>query len=287
MRAFLCFGLGCVLTGLSVVPAHAASFGKKLWDDGRAEVAVYDSEYVVDGKPRTFREHLITTRERLNPETLVKVDNPKTQQGIDVFELTQVQHLDLANYPRNTLISVFVQDGDLQHVVKITVDSQDWTGSTLKILKTSPEGDEATALTYAQRAGMSDQTTELALGKNAYIEDQLPLSLRDLPFKDGLEQNIKFWVSLSSDTNTGLYPMAATAVLSVSGPEDVRSHGGTLPCWLVTIKKPSGADLYWFEKAEPHLLVKMQTADGRKRLLYGRARWSYWDKRIPRPNILN
>jgi hypothetical protein len=33
-------------------------------------------------------------------------------------------------------------------------------------------------------------------------------------------------------------------------------------------------------------LTKMETADGRKRLLYGRARWSYWDRRLPPPNVL-
>jgi hypothetical protein len=285
MRPFYRMGLCLAAAGVAAT-AQASSF-KKLWNDGRAEVAFYDSEFVVDGKPRAFREQLITTKEQLRTDTLGRADNPKQQRVVDVFELDQVQRVDLENYPRNTLTSVFVQADDLQHLVKMSVSVQDWTGNAFKMLKTSPAGDEATVLTYANQAGESDQSTELTLGQNAYIDDQLPLSLRDLPFKDGLEQNIKYWISLSSKTNAGLYPMAAAAVLSVSGPEEVRSHAGALPCWLVTLKKAGGDDKYWFEKAEPHLLVKMQTADGRRRLLYGRARWSYWDKRIPRPNILN
>jgi hypothetical protein len=256
-----------------------------LWNDGRAEVAVYDSEVLINQKPRTFREHLIVLREELRSDTLTKPEKDNPGPLVDVFELRDVQHFDTDNYPRGVLTQVFVSDDNLQQVIKAIRSSQDWDENSFKVLKNSPDGMESTLLTYG--SGEASQPTELAFGKDAYIDEQLPVSLRNLAFKDGFTQNIKLWNVLSSTTSADLYPKAIAATLSVSGPEDVRCRAGVLPCWRVSVKKTTGEDLYWFEKAEPHLLVKMIAADGRKRLLAGRARWSFWDRRIPQPNVLN
>jgi hypothetical protein len=280
LRIGFCFGLSAL--GAMVSPARA-SWGNKLWNDGRAEVAVYDSECVVDGTPRAFREHLLVVKEALHSDTLIKADDPKAKSVVPVFELQQQQTFDVGNYPRHVAVSAFVKEDDTQKVVKISAASQDWVGTKFMTLKTSPDGSEATLLSYSPIDGQGDKTSELAWGKDDYMEDALPLSLRALPLKDGYEMKIKLWPAVLTSTGD---LAAVDALVSVSGPEDVRSHAGTLSCWVVAIKKPAGTDTYWFEKKEPHVLIKMETADGRKRLLYGRARWSYWDKRLPRPNIL-
>jgi hypothetical protein len=99
-----------------------------------------------------------------------------------------------------------------------------------------------------------------------------------------MSQKVRIWDSLG--TNHGLVPTVKEAVITVTGEELIRSHAGSLPSWKVTVQRGSEVDAYWFEKAYPHVLTKMETMDGRKRLLYGRARWSYWDRRLPPPNIL-
>jgi hypothetical protein len=145
--------------------------------------------------------------------------------------------------------------------MKIVESVQDWTGNVL------------TSFTVG----------DWAVEKDDYFDDQLPLTLRTLPFKDGIEKKIRLF-ELHNGTSTTVTPAQMSVTLAA---DPVRCRAGSLPCWIVTIKKPAGTDRYWFEKKEPNLLVKMETADGRKRLLIGRARWTYWDHRIPRPKILN
>lgn len=266
--------------------AFGGNWGKNsLWDDGRAEVAVYDAERVVYGTPRNFKEHLITVKEDFRSDTLVKADDPKKQKTWRVFKLNQVQKFETQNYPYGYLTSVFVREDPVQQVVKITVGAQEWCGNTFKSYKGSPDGSEGTLTWNSYFDGEADQSTELALGKDDYFEDQLPLSLRALPFKEGFEKKIRVWDFLT--TNRGVSPMVNEVLLTVKGQELMRCHAGSLLCWVVTLKKAAGTDTYWFEVKEPNILVKMETSDGRKRLLYGRARWSYWDRRLPRPNILN
>ncbi|MCG3204463.1 MAG: hypothetical protein KCHDKBKB_01178 [Elusimicrobia bacterium] len=274
---------------LSVVPGAAGvagSWGKdSLWNDGRAEVAVYDSERIIYGQPRHFKEHLIIVKEDMRMDTLVKADDPKKQPIMRVFKLNQIQKIDTQNYPYNYMTSVFVKDDPIQQVVKMTVGSQEWCGNTFKIYKGSPNNEAGTLMWNSYFDGEADQSTELTLGKDDYFEDQLPLSLRALPLKEGFEKKIRVWDSLT--TNRGVPPQVVEVQLKVQAKETIRSRAGSIPCWMVELKKPTGTDLYWFEVKAPHILVKMETSDGRKRLLYGRARWSYWDRRLPRPNVLN
>ena len=53
-------------------------FGRDaLWNDGNAEVSVYDARDRRDGLPRDSRATLIVVAEDLNREKLVKADKPQ------------------------------------------------------------------------------------------------------------------------------------------------------------------------------------------------------------------
>ncbi len=227
--------------------AHAGGWGKgSPWNDRRAEVAVYDAEVRIKGAPRTFREHLLTMKEKSDDGTVFKMSDPQDFEG--------------ENFPIHRVTSAFVNEDEPLQAIRLTIASLDWTGNSVK----------------------SFNASDLSFGKDDYFEEQLPLSLRALPFSDGFEKKIRVW-----DVTSSTMALVTEANLKIAAPEPVRCRAGSIPCWIVTIKKPTGTDTYWFEKADPNVLVKMEKHDGSKRLLYGRARWSYWDKRIPRPNILN
>ncbi len=265
--------------------SFAGSWAKNnLWDDGRAEVAVYESELVRYGLPRQFKEQLIVVKEDFVADTLVKADDPKKKTTIAVLKLNQVQKFDTENYPYSFLTSVFVRESDPREVIKITVGSQEWCGNTFKIYRGRLGENSGTLEWHSYFDGEADGSQSIALSTDDYFEDQLPLSLRELPLKEGYAQSIRVWPSLTN--NRGQALQAEDRILTVT--EDiVRCRAGSLPSWKVTLQKESLSDIYWFEKAFPHILTKMETHDGRKRLLYGRARWPYWDRRIPKPNILN
>lgn len=262
-----------------VAPVGAAGWGRdSLWNDNRAEVAIYDAERVVDGKTRKYQNQLIVTREDLREDTLVKANDPKKQKVMRAFKLNQVDKFDTDNYPQNYLTSVFVAADDLRHVLKITVGAQEWVGNVFKVYR------DGNLTWYSYKDGEADQSARLELGENDYFEDQLVLALRGLAFKNDVSMKIRVWNSLA--TNEGVVPAVEDVVLTISEGEKVRGRFGSLPTWKVVLQYPNGSDTYWFEKASPNILVKMETRDGRKRLLYGRARWSYWDKRLPKPNVL-
>lgn len=274
-KTLLAFGLFVAPTAL----LWASSWGKNsLWNDGRAEVAVYDAERVVYGKPRKFQEQLVIVKEDLREDTWVKADDPKKQKTNRVFKINQIQKFDTENYPYSYLTSVFVEEGDVQKVVKLTVGAQEWCGNTFKMYRPG-------ALEWhSYFDGESDQRVVLDMGENDFFEEQLVLSLRSLPFKKGWENKIRVLGFLS--TNRGVAPALHDVIIKVEDEDLIRSHAGSLPSWRVVLQYPDGKDTYWFEKAAPNILTKMETRDGRKRLLYGRARWSYWDRRLPKPNIL-
>lgn len=173
-----------------------------VWNDGRAELAFYDSERVVDDKPRLFKEQLITAKEDLREDTLVKADNPKAQKTIRVLKLNDVQKFDSDNYPYSFLTSVFVKDDPVSSVVKITIGSQEWNGNTFKIYK------QGVLQFYSYLDAQADQSIPLDFKEGDLFEDQLPLSLRALLFKEKLSRPFRADLDLSYHkprTETGTF----------------------------------------------------------------------------------
>lgn len=276
--------IAALLTMTALPPANAGNWGKNsLWNDGRAEVIVYDSERIVYEGKRNFQEQLITVAEDLDEETLVKSDNPKKSKTIPVFKLNIIQKFETENYPYSYMVSMFVDKKNVRQVVKLTMSAQEWNGNTVKIYKkTGPLAGRLEWYSYFD--GEADGAVDIQLKENDYFEDALPLSLRDLEFKEGEKINIRLWNSLM--TNHAHKFEAVSATVTVVGQDLIRSRAGSKPSWKVTVEKPSGLDTYWFEQQYPHILTKMETKDGRQRLLYGQSRWKFWDRRLPMPNAL-
>ena len=180
---------------------------------------------------------------------------------------------------------MFSKADDPASVMKLTVGAQEGIGNTFKEF-TAPQGGAGTLVWNSHFDGEADQSAPLGVQPGDLFEDNLPVALRDLPLKSGFQRKARLWESLT--TNHGAAPAVTAVTIHVTDEDTVHSHAGAIPCWKVAVDRDGGAsDTYWFEKAEPHILVRSEAADGRKRMLYARARWSYWDKRLPRPNVLN
>jgi len=254
------------------------------WGDKRAEVAVYDSERIVDDKPRKFQEQITIIKEDLNLDTSSKSDNSKKEKPIRVFRMNNIQNFDSQNYPTGFLTTVYMKEDSLKQIVKCVTSVQDWTGASFKTLQVSTDGTRGALWWNSKSDGELENAVPLEIGKTDYFEDQLAFALREIPFKDGFETKIRVWGTFLD--HRGTIPSVQVVNLRVESQDTVPCRAGSFPCWKVILKGDSGTDTFWFEKAEPHLLVKSESHDGHKRLLYARARWSYWDKRLPKPNIL-
>jgi len=254
-----------------------------LWDDGQAEVSLYDARRPQYGKVESYQAVFLVVKEDFDPKLLVKADPPyEGKQLIPVLKLNAVHSYWTPNYPYHFLASVFVRRDDPAALVKLTVGSQEWCGNTFKEVKLSGGRPELHAHTYFD--GEGDTTRPLDLRSGDLLEDQLPLSLRSLPFAPGLEVRRRILPSLiANNLRRPLNPVEA--VVRVAGEETVQTGAGRLAAWKVSVEMGELKQTWWFEKTFPYALLKMESSDGRAWLLKSRARQPYWKEPTFRPEM--
>jgi len=265
------------------LPAFDSAWARDpLWDDGRAEVSLYDARRPQYGKIESYQAVFIVVKEDFDRELLVKADPPyEGKQLIPVLKLNAVHSYWTPNYPYHFLASVFVRRDDPAALVKLTVGSQEWCGNTFKEVKAGPRP-ELHAHTYFD--GEGDTTRPLDLRSGDLLEDQLPLALRSLRFVPGRELRSRVLPSLiSNNLRRSLDPVEA--VIRVAGEESVQTGAGHLAAWKVSVEMGELKQTWWFEKAAPHALLKMDSSDGRAWLLKARARKPYWKEPTFRPEM--
>lgn len=278
-----------LLTGSSLAPPSAAPAPAEfdsawsrdaLWDDGQAEVALYEAKRPQYGKTESYEAVFIIVKEDLDPGLLVKADPPyEGRRLIPVLKLNAVHSYQTPNYPYHFLATVFVRREAPILLAKLTVGSQEWCGNTFKLVKTEPEP----ALTvHSYFDGEGDATRPLAYRSGDLFEDQLPLALRSLAFAPGLTVRRRLLPSLISN-KLGREPQFLDATISVVGEETLATPAGRFAAWKVSVKFGELQQAWWFEKAAPHTLLKMDSSDGRSWLLKARTRKPYWQASTYRP----
>jgi len=253
-----------------------------LWDDGQAEVALYAAKRPQYGKIESYEAVFIIVKEDLDERLLVKADPPyEGRRLIPVLKLNAVHSYWTPNYPYHFLATVFVRREAPILLAKLTVGSQEWCGNTFKLVKTEPEP-ELTVHSYFD--GEGDATRPLAYRSGDLFEDQLPLALRSLAFTPGLTVRRRVLPSLISN-KLGREPQFLDATISVVGEETLATPAGRFAAWKVSVKFGEAQQTWWFEKAAPHTLLKMDSSDGRSWLLKARTRKPYWQAATYRPEM--
>lgn len=248
-----------------------------LWDDGQAEVALYDARRPQYGKIEDYQAVFIVVKEDFNRQLYVKADPPyEGKELLPVLKLNAVHSYWTSNYPYHFLASVFVRRDDPAALVKLTVGSQEWCGNTFKEVRTWDGRPEVVFHSYFD--GQGDGTRPLDLQPGDLLEDQLPLALRGLDFRPGLQFRRRVLPSLISN-KLRRPPEFVEATVTVAGEEVINTPAGTHPAWKVQVQLGEREQTWWFEKAAPHTLLKMESADGRSWLLRSRTRQPYW--RVP------
>src|SRR5678816_482494 len=119
------------------LPIDRAWSGSRVWDDGLAEVAHYDSHRLVYAEDRTFETILITVKEDFDRARAVKADPPYEGRDLmTVLKLNIISRIDTQNYPYFYMASLFVRRDDPRQVVKLAASSQEWCGTTFRELVT-------------------------------------------------------------------------------------------------------------------------------------------------------
>lgn len=253
-----------------------------LWDDGQAEVALYDARRPQYGKIRSYEAVLIVVKEDFNPAQYVKADPPyEGKPLLPVLKFNFLQSYWTENYPYNLFTSIFVQRANPAALVKLTMSSQEWCGNTLKEVKTWTRPAELVFHSYWD--GEGDGTRPLDLRAGDLLEDQLPVSLRSLRFAPGLEVRTRVLPSLISN-HLRHSTTFADAIIRVVGEEALTTPRGQIAAWKVSVEAGELKQTYWFAQEPPHWLVRMQSSDGRELRLKQIKRTKYWQVPTYRPD---
>lgn len=281
MAAWVLLAAGC---GTALAPDGADGLTKyfdtswaqnELWDDGQAEVAIYDATRVIYNKPRHFDYVHILVKEDFNIEFGVKTDDYSRNDLYPVMKVNQFADIPTDNYPYHFLTSIFFRRENTVQLHKYTNSSQEWCGNTFKLLKERGSQLEYTYHSYWD--GQGDDTR--LLDATPLWEDQLPYTLRSLKFED------KLWFRMpvyNTQVNSRADPpVMYDAEFRVSPLTAIDSLPGGLPqqdTWLVTVQLDSDkANQYIFTQAYPNVLVEMVAWDGRKLRLKEYRRSKYWE----------
>lgn len=267
-----------ILTCLIAFPlaAHAAAeldtllnrdyAATSFWDDGKAEVAVYDAERVVYGEPRKHTVRLITVYEDFNKEYYVKADWPYGEKPLlPVLKQNMNATIQTDTYPYHYMTTVFSERGHFGRTVKVAISSQEWCGTTYKEFQFWR--DQPREVYHSYWDGEGSGVRDLPPNPNAFLEEELFLVLRGLPFREGLK--VSFELYQGETTNKAPVPKSEPAELVVSEAEDA---------WAVTVRAQTGRRiLYRFAKQYPHYLLSQEHSDGRTLALRSVERSAYWE----------
>lgn len=247
----------------------------KLWDDGLAEVAVYNAARVVYNKPRYFDYVYILVKEDFNKQYRVKTDDYEREDLYPVMKVNQFANIPTENYPYHFLTSIFYRRENPVQVHKYTNSSQEWCGNTFKLLVEKGGRWEYTFHSYWD--GQGDDTK--MLDATPLLEDQLAYTLRTLKFEDGLKFNLPVYNTQIS--NRADPPVAYDAEFEVRQVGAIDSLPGKFPpqdVWVVSVKlDDEKLNQYFFTQEYPNILVEMTAWDGRKLRLKEYKRSAYWE----------
>jgi hypothetical protein len=243
-----------------------AGFGRApLWNDGNAEVSVYEARDLRYGLPRASRATLVVVAEDLSPNRLVKADHPEAEpRTLRVLKLNHVRSIRTGVYVYNQMLSAFL-DAESLRPVKVSVTSHEWCGNSFVEWRSDTK--ILSIRSYFEPVGDSDMPLDPA---GALFYDALPLALRGLDFEHAREGRVRVLETVFA--SAPIPPRAEEAVVRVAaGP------GG----YRVTLERGDRKDVFEFEAAYPHRLRRWERPDGGLLSLIASKRFAYWQKNHP------
>ena len=254
--------LGATFLGSLAIPGSpgaAGSFSKDaLWDDGRAELNLYEAEAPLYGEKRRFEARMIVVKEDFNRELRVKSDvGPVPGKTFEVLKLNHLRTIPAGSYEEHEMVSVYLDRGSFRPE-KLTMTHFESCGITF--VEVLPEGDRLTHTSHSYWDHEGDRTLQIPFGAGDFLYDALPLQIRGMDLAAMQPQSLKILPSQMSGKVMNLVPVPMT--LRVAGKAKIQVPAGDFEVFQVELSRPAGKDRYYFEVMFPYRLVKMETAEG-------------------------
>lgn len=270
---------------LAAATAHAADPlgrnhlpGDALWDDGRAEVCVYDATGPKEGATHQFSATSFVVKEDMELAQRVKSDaGPVAGKTVEVLKMNFFADIPTGVYAHHLMSSAFYERASWQFA-KLATSSQDGCGLTYT--ETLPRGAMLVRTAHSYWDGQADRTDSLSAADGPVIMDAMPLWLRGMNlFWRG---SIKMPV-VPTQTHNRLQPFAATtATVEFLGKEPVTVPAGKYDEAVhIHIATDKTQDDLWFDARSPFPLVRWWRADGTRFELRKYLRLDYWNYAKP------
>jgi quercetin dioxygenase-like cupin family protein len=266
---------------MAIFPAAAApsapgsrGFGSDpLWDDGMAEMSLYDAEEPFYGTPRRFEARMIVVKEDLLKDQRVKSDRgPVAGRTLPVLKLVHVRRIPTGTYEYQQMLTVFL-DRDRLAPVKLVMNHFESCGSTF--VQAVPQDGSLLHTSHSYWEGEADRILKIPFSDSDLILDALPLQLRGIDFADPAPRSAR--VLPSQIGGRVRSTTTAPGVVRVAGREKVEVPAGRFDAWRVEVDAGGTKESFHFEAAFPHRLVRMETSGGRTYRLRRSLRLDYWN----------
>ncbi|MAE60397.1 MAG: hypothetical protein CMJ49_03470 [Planctomycetaceae bacterium] len=268
-------------------PIVDGGFFGAAWDDGLAEINMYEATEVRYGKPRAATEAaLIVVKEDHRSEDMVKADDPK-RGDLPAIKLNWAVTVPTGIYTYRQMASVFM-DRRTGEAFRETFSNQEWCGNTFKDLRRRDDGEEAKLdyrwSSYFGSEGDGERTEKVTLGARPIVfHDALPVWVRSLEF-DGWGQGRRqfrlvptLWANRALP---GRFEVIEGEVV-VEGREMVQVPAGEFEAWRVEVFIGETVEVYHVDVSRWHRLLRMERADGAVYALKKSMRRAYWGEHDP------
>jgi len=241
-----------------------------IWDDGLAEVAVYEANKRIYNQNRSYECVYVTVKEVFNKAYNVKTDDYSRSDLFDVLKINRFERIETEQYPYHFLSSMFFKRDAALKLHKMTISSQEWCGNTYKAYTPFEDGYRINYNSYWDGEGQGEKIQN----GDFLFEDQLPFTLRMMALEKGLRFNARIMPTQISAKVGPIY--ADFAVFSVESTSYTFNEA-EIEAWKIIVQLDvERANIYTIEKAHPNRLLAVKTWDQRNLKLKEVKRYAYW-----------
>ncbi|MDY7096279.1 MAG: hypothetical protein SX243_25160 [Acidobacteriota bacterium] len=262
--AMLLVGLvGCLSQASSAVAEDASWRHLALWDDGKAEYAVYEVDWARYGDRFPGRALLVLVKEPWAPDLEVKADTPR-EDGFDVIKLNHIRDVPTGVYTYHQMASLFWrrEGGELQ---KLASSSAEACGLSTGFMV----GGELETRSYFDGQGQRQQPWP----DDALAQDGLPASLRQY-----VTGPVPETLSIFPTLLTGAFPPLQATAWKLSRGEErtVEVPAGSFSAVELRLEQGERFLRYTFGTEAPHVLLQFEDSQGTEYRLAKVERIPYW-----------
>jgi len=243
-----------------------------LWDDGKAELSLYDATLRRYGEERRFESRLIVVKEDFRRDQRVKSEQGPGAGTFEVLKLNHLRVIPAGTVDDHEMLSVVLERASLRPV-KLVMSHFESCGSTF--VEILCDAGHLTHHSHSYWDGEGDRTLEIPFAAGDRLYDALPLQLRGMDLEKGRSATFQALPSQLSARVRDLKPVPM--VLKGEGVSILEVPAGRFEVSGVELSRPQGKDHYYFEAGFPFRLVKWETAEGGEYLLRKSLRIDYWN----------